>query len=147
MLAKPRVAVVSAPPMPRSADAEMRLGGGGFGGDFDPRELIPPLVFGALLASGILGWLFQGLFIFLFVVPLVAAPLINWWVSSNLLEGTCPDCGAPIQTLKGQRTTCLNCGALVADELASSGVFMRVGSAATGDGVVEVDAVVDVDVM
>jgi len=127
---------------------QMSLGGGGFdprrGPGFDPRSLVGPTVLILLVASGALSWLFQGFFILFFVVPLVAAPALSWYINSNLIEGSCPECSAPVQGFKGQRTVCMSCGATMSDVLVS-GVFVREGAAATADGVVEVEAVVDVD--
>ena len=121
----------------------MRLGGGGFGGGgFDPRSLVGPVVFASLIASGALGWIFNGI-LFLTLLPLVAGPVVQWYLSNNLLEGTCPECAAPVQVLKGQRGACMACGATVSSEM-RDGVFLREGVAAREDGVVEVD-VIDVD--
>ena len=121
-----------------SGPPSMRLSGGGF----DFRSLVPPLIFGALLASGVLSGIFYA-FVFLFVVvPLVAVPAFQWYVSNNLLEGTCPECAAPVQVFKGQMGVCSVCGARISDELGSNSVFMRKGAARTDSGVVEVDAVV-----
>ena len=82
-------------PMAVRAEVQMQMGqlprGAGPGG-FDPRELIGPAVFAFLLGTGALGWifnLFSGFFLFILVVPLVAGPVFNWWLSNNLLEGTC----------------------------------------------------------
>lgn len=61
------------------------------GPGFDPRSLIFPAVLLVLLATGTLGFVFNllnGFFLFLFVAPLIAGPLFNWWLSNNLLEGT-----------------------------------------------------------
>ena len=125
----------------------MRLTGGGFdgGGGFDPRSLVTPLVLVGLLASGALGWIFNGIFFFAFVLPLVVAPLVSWYINSNLIEGSCPECAAPAQVFKGQNGVCFSCGAVMSDERYGSGVFKRNGAAAMDDGVVEVDAVIDID--
>ena len=123
----------------------MRLSGGG--GGFDFRGLVGPIVFGSLLASGALGWIFNGL-LFLSFLPLVLGPLYSWYVENNLLEGTCPECGSPVQVLKGQRGQCFYCGSTFSSELSASGVFIREGSAPTRpreDGVVEVEVLTDDD--
>ena len=147
LAAQPRSAASVPLRVARTSAAEMRLGGGGFGGGggLDPRELITPAILLGLLASGALGWIFQGLFVFLFVVPLIVGPLISWYVNSNLLEGTCPECGSPAMAFKGQRTACMACGAPMSSDLSASGVFTREGAAATDDGVVEVEVLVDKD--
>ena len=46
--------------------------------------------------------------------------------------------------MKGQRGSCMNCGAAMSSEL-NMGVFMREGAAAREDGVVEIDVLVDDD--
>ena len=133
---------ISGPPSMRLSGGGFGGGGGGGGGGFDFRSLVPPLIFGALLASGVLSGIFYA-FVFLFVVvPLVAVPAFQWYVSNNLLEGTCPECAAPVQVFKGQMGVCSVCGARISDELGSNSVFMRKGAARTDSGVVEVDAVV-----
>ena len=80
------------------------------------------------------------IFLVIFLVPLIGGPIFQWYINQNLLEGTCPDCGAPIQVL---RPDCRGhaCGSSVASELDASGVFMRVPGAASGgdDGLVDVE--------
>ena len=132
----------------RAGVIESRLGGGGFGsgpmgggGGFDPSSLIGPVVLVSLIASGALGWIFNGI-LFLSLVPLVAGPLVSWYIQNNLLEGSCPECGVPVQVLKGQRGSCMACGASMSSEL-QRGVFTRDGAAAREDGVVEIDVLVD----
>jgi len=133
----------------------MRLSGGGFGGGGGGlSSLVGPIIFVSLVASGALGWLFNGL-LFLSLVPLVVGPLISWYISSNLIGGACPECGAPVQVLKGQSGTCFSCGSSFSDDRdASTGVFTRQGAAssswfgeggASEDGVVEVEVIVDDD--
>ena len=73
----------------------------------------------------------------LFIVPAVAVPLFQWYVSQNLLEGGCPTCSARVQVLRGQSTQCMQCGTVYTSELVN-GVFMRQPSQ-TGEGVIEVD--------
>lgn len=115
-------------------------GGGGFGG-FQLESLIGPALLGALFFSGALGWLFNlvvGLQLLLLAIPVVAVPLFQWWLSSNLLEGACPTCGLPNQLLKGQAAQCPECGTIFDSELNAQGIFMRQPSQ-TGEGVIEVD--------
>lgn len=116
-----------------------RLGPGG--GGFDPRSLVGPVVLVSLFASGAIGWIFNGI-LFLAFIPLIAGPLVSWYLENNLLEGACPECGVPIQVLKGQRGSCMTCGATTSSNL-YNGVFTREGSAASEDGVVEIDVIVD----
>ena len=130
----------------------MRLGGGGFnrgngGGDFDPTSLVGPVVLVALVGSGAFWSIFQffnGLFLLLFLAPIVAGPLLNLYLSSNLIDGACPDCGAPQQLLKQEpRHQCTNCGTIMSTE-SESGIFLREGLRNDGR-VVDVDGVIDVD--
>lgn len=118
-----------------------QLGGGG---GFNPRELVGPIIFASLIASGALGWLFNGL-LFLSLVPLVVGPIFSWYIQNNLMEGTCPECGSPAQVLKGQSGQCMYCGNTYSSELSSSGVFTRSGVKAREDGVVEVEVLTDDD--
>ena len=142
----------------RTTTISASYGGGGFGGPppgfggppplgggggFNPRSLIGPVVFASLIASGALGWIFNGI-LFLTLIPLVAGPLFSWYVQSNLLEGACPECGSPVQLLKNQRGQCMTCGASMSSEV-QQGVFIRDGSAARESGVVEVEVLVDDD--
>ena len=123
---------------------QYRLGGGGPGFNID--SLIGPAIFLALFFSGALGWLFNfliGLQLLIIIIPVVAVPLFQWWVSSNLLEGTCPTCAAQVQTFKGQSSQCYACGTVYTSEL-SNGVFLRQPSQ-TGDGVIEVEVLSDDD--
>ena len=82
-ICKSSSSALSMPHRPRAAQptAMARLGGGGFGGGggFDPRSLVGPVVFVSLIASGALGWIFNGI-LFLSVIPLFAGPLVNWCV-------------------------------------------------------------------
>ena len=130
---------------PRASSPALRLGGGGFGGGgggFDPRSLVGPVVFASLLASGALGWLFNGI-LFLTLLPLIAGPIFSWYIQANLVEGSCPECGSPVQVLKGQRGGCMTCGATMGSDLGSGGVFLRVDSVQRDDGVVEVEVITD----
>ena len=161
---RPQAAIAKVPlasPRPQAAIAKLPraktpvavYGGGGFNsgppglpprGGFDPRELVGPIIFISLIASGALGWLFNGL-LFLSLIPLVAGPLFSWYLQNNLLEGNCPECGAPVQVLKGQPGMCMSCGSTMSSELSANGVFFREGAAAREDGVVEVDVLTDDD--
>eukprot|EP00322_Chrysochromulina_rotalis_P020518 CAMPEP_0115852528 /NCGR_PEP_ID=MMETSP0287-20121206/13044_1 /TAXON_ID=412157 /ORGANISM="Chrysochromulina rotalis, Strain UIO044" /LENGTH=187 /DNA_ID=CAMNT_0003306595 /DNA_START=9 /DNA_END=572 /DNA_ORIENTATION=+ len=128
----------------RSVHPHMRFNGPpGLGsGGIDWRSLAPPVIIGFLFASGAVWWLFQGFFLLL-LVPIVIGPIVQWYLSNNLVEGTCPDCASPVQGLKGQRTQCLACGAALSGELSDNGVFLREGAAATDTGVVDIDVMVD----
>jgi hypothetical protein len=137
-----RCSPVAQPLRPRAAVHMIGNLPPGGGGQFDPKSLVGPAVLIFLIASGALGWIFNflnGFFLLLFVVPLVATPIANWWLSNNLLDGTCPTCGAPNQVIKGQQGRCLSCGATMSSELSSSGIFLREGSVSREDGVVDID--------
>lgn len=124
---------------------DFRLPRGGPPG-FDPSSLVAPLVLAALVASGAIWSILSfvnGLFLVLFLVPLVGGPLLNFYLKNNLLEGTCPDCGYPQQVLKGSAHQCLNCGAVMSSELTESGVFIR-ERLSDGGAVVDVNSI-DVD--
>lgn len=116
-------------------------------GPNDPRGLIGPGIFLFLLLTGGLGWVFNllnGIFLFVFVAPFVVGPIFNWYLTNNLLEGACPECGAPVQLFKGQAGQCVNCASTMSSEQGAGGVFMRNSAASSQeDGVVEVDVEVD----
>ena len=137
--------------------AMRQLGGGGPG--FNPNSLVGPIIFASLVASGALGWLFNGI-LFISLIPLFLGPLVSWYLESNLISGTCPECSAPAQTLKGQQGQCFSCGATFSSEKgAGSDVFLRTagsqpsgpfggspfGRSSSEDGVVEVEVITDDD--
>lgn len=130
---------------PRASPPEMmyRMGPGGGGPGFDWASLLPPIFLGYLFASGAAWWLFSGLFNFFFlfavVLPAVVVPIAQWWLSNNLVEGICAECGSPVQGIKGQRIQCMTCGALLSSDLDASGVFLREGAVATESGVVDIE--------
>ena len=99
------------PPRLEGALMQQRYLGGGGGGGFDPKSLLGPALLFAFFASGLAGFLFQGVFflsVLAFLVPLVGFPLFQTWLSANLVEGTCPECGAPVQGIKGQESRCFS---------------------------------------
>ena len=122
---------------------QYRLGGGG--PNFNIDGLVGPAIFLALFFSGTLGWLFNlsiGFLLLIIVIPVVAVPLFQWYVSQNLLEGTCPTCACDAQVFKGQTNQCVECGTVYTSELSPIGVFFRQPSQ-TGDGVIEVEVLTD----
>jgi ribosomal protein S27E len=131
----------------------MRLGGGGFnrggGGGFDPSSLIGPAVLILLLGSGAFWTIIQfinGVFLLVLLVPLVAVPLVNWYLSSNIIDGACPDCGAPQQVIKSAgRHQCANCGTIMSTTRSESGIFLREGLRNDDGSVLDVKGVIDID--
>jgi hypothetical protein len=131
----------------------MRLGGGGFnrggGGGFDPSSLIGPAILALLIGSGAFWSILQfvnGIFLLILLVPLVAGPLFNWFLASNLLEGACPDCGTPQQVIKASgRHQCTNCGTIMSTTRSESGIFLREGLRNDDGGIVDVQGVIDID--
>ena len=136
------------------------LGPGG-GPGFNLGSLVQPIILLSLIASGALGWIFNGI-LFLAAVPLVVGPIVSWYIQSNLVEGSCPECASPAQVLKGQQGVCTYCGSPFSSEKgAGSDVFLRTASPSSGpfggspfgagqssasdDGVVEVEVLTDDD--
>jgi len=118
------------------------------GPGFDPSSLVGPAVFAFLVFSGTLGWvfnLFGGFFLLIFLLPIVVTPVFNWWLSNNLLEGTCPNCSSPVQVIKGQQGQCFSCGSTMSSEQSAQGVFLRDFAVSRESGVVDVDGVIDID--
>lgn len=60
-----------------------------------------------------LGWLIKSfaiLILFLTLAPVVAFFGFRWWLRRNLVESSCPVCGAESPGLKGTQFRCMNCG-------------------------------------
>ncbi|MGD1907290.1 MAG: hypothetical protein ACFB0C_15075 [Leptolyngbyaceae cyanobacterium] len=96
-------------------------------------------VFGVIWLLGAvgLGWLIKSIAVLMGLI--ILAPVIGffgfrWWLSRNLVNGTCPVCSAPVTGLKDIQTPCLNCGTPLRG---TSEGFQR----ATPEGTVEVSAV------
>ena len=53
------------------------LGPGGGGPGFNAGSLIQPIILVSLLASGALGWIFNGV-LFILAIPLIVGPLVSW---------------------------------------------------------------------
>jgi len=134
----------ASPPRSGRHGAPVMRGNGGF----DLGQLVPAVLLIALFASGAWVWVFaaiNGLVLFTLAIALLAPPALEWWLSRNLVEGTCPDCGTPQQVLKGQPSfQCQVCGTRITSERSESGVLMREGMA-NEDGLVDVAASVDTD--
>lgn len=122
----------------------MTLPGGRPGGEPPVwQRLVVPAVFLYLLLSGSLGWLFDLLgfgILFVTLVPLLGFAAFNFYLSQNLLEGSCPTCSAQLQGLKNQDFQCQSCGTTLSGQVADGGVFRR-KSGLEDDGVINVEDV------
>lgn len=66
-----------------------------------------------ILGSVGLGWLVNGLIallLFLFLLPIIAVLVLNWWVRRQLVNGTCPVCRYEFMGIKEMEVNCPNCG-------------------------------------
>lgn len=66
-----------------------------------------------MVITGRIGFLFDS-FLFLFAVvtilPVFAMVAFRWWVGRQVVQGTCPYCGAHVTGLRNQTFQCTNCG-------------------------------------
>jgi len=99
-----------------------------------------------LVITGRIGFIFDSflvIFAVLSVVPVVGLLLFRWWVSSNIAEGACPNCGAAVTGIKAQPFQCMSCGQVIKAD--RSGSFdLNDPTQATVD--VQATDVIDVDV-
>lgn len=66
-----------------------------------------------ILGSVGLGWLVNGLIallLFLFLLPIIAVLILNWWVRRQLVSGNCPVCRYEFMGIKDMEVNCPNCG-------------------------------------
>lgn len=113
-------------------------GGGGGGGWFPPPQKLAEyilrtgrflqggrgqvLLWGGLVwlvLSGRAGFIFDSiffLFVLLTVVPTVGIFAFRWWVGSQTVRGSCPNCGGDVSGLKGKPFQCQQCGEVVKGE-------------------------------
>lgn len=98
-----------------------------------------------LVITGRIGFIFDSfliIFAVLSVVPVVGLLLFRWWVSSNISEGVCPNCGSAVTGIKAQPFQCMSCGQVIkADRAGSFG--LNDPTQATVD--VQATDVIDVD--
>lgn len=90
-----------------------------------------------LLGAVGLGWLVKSiavLFILILAAPVLAFIGFRWWLSRNLIEGTCPVCETPLAGLNQSQTVCPSCRTPL--QITREG-FSRF----TPEGTVEVNAV------
>lgn len=72
-----------------------------------------------LVVTGRIGFIFDSflvLFAFVTIVPVLAVLAFRWWLSRQLVQGTCPSCGSVVTGLKGQSFPCTVCGNTVQGE-------------------------------
>jgi hypothetical protein len=121
------------------------------GGPKNDKEL-DPLVTTVLSLVGVvaffvspLGGIFfaitNSLFVLALLIPVTAVVAFQGWQFFNTVTGPCPECGAPVQVVKGDTkgvnvepspSICLNCGSVVQANAANNGIDW----AGTGPGVV-----------
>ena len=61
--------------------------------------IVPTLVF-LLFISGQFKWLFDlvnGVFLFIFIAPIIGVLGVRFWYNLNVVEGKCPNCGAQVR--------------------------------------------------
>ncbi|UJB68265.1 hypothetical protein HRE53_17045 [Acaryochloris sp. 'Moss Beach'] len=101
------------------------------------RSWLTFLIIVVLLGSIGLGWVLKSLLVLfglILVTPVVLFVGLRWWLSRNLIQGTCPSCGNPLTGLKNTQTTCPFCAQSVAVENAN---FQR----SSEPGTIDVQAV------
>lgn len=72
-----------------------------------------------LLISGQIGWILQSFFFLLFmcsVVPVLGILVLRFWLNRQLVQGSCPSCGAPVTGLKGRSFQCMSCGTWIQND-------------------------------
>lgn len=72
-----------------------------------------------LLLTGRIGWIFDSFIILLVlfsVVPIIGVLALRWWLNRQLVQGTCPSCGAAVTGLRNQPFQCMRCGQVVEGE-------------------------------
>lgn len=97
-----------------------------------------------LVLSGNASIIFDSfLFILLLVtvVPILGLLAFRLWAGSQLVQGTCPNCGSPVSGIRNKPFQCMSCGQVVKGE--SNGNFTWGGEPSSAT--IDVD-VIDVDV-
>jgi hypothetical protein len=72
-----------------------------------------------LVLTGRIGFIFDSflfLFIFISVVPVLGLFAFRWWVSMQVVKGSCPNCGAAVTGLRNQPFQCMKCGQQVSGD-------------------------------
>jgi hypothetical protein len=98
-----------------------------------------------LVVTGRAGFLFDSflfLAIFISVVPVVGITVFRWWVSSRITSGSCPNCGADVTGLRGQKFQCMSCGEAITGDKKGDFAWAADPSSAT----IDIDAkTIDID--
>lgn len=98
-----------------------------------------------LVLSGNASIIFDSfLFILLLVtvVPIVGLFAFRLWATSQMVEGTCPNCGKPVNGMRNKPFQCMSCGQVVKGEKNGDFSWGAEPSSATIDvDVIEVDVV------
>lgn len=106
------------------------------------RTLLWLVLFAWLLGALGLGWLVKVSLVLvglLFALPVVGFFALQWWLKKNIVQSSCPVCGAEVTGLKGSQISCGNCGEALQ---VGDGVVTRLADA----GTIDVTAVDVVDV-
>lgn len=67
----------------------------------------------------------NSIFLFIFLLPIIAGVGFNVWQYLNTIEAPCPSCGAPARVLKddeGRPGLCLNCGSTIRANIDKNGI-------------------------
>jgi Zinc-ribbon containing domain len=90
-----------------------------------------------LLGAVGLGWIVKSIFIFLgllLIAPFIAAFILRWWLSRNLIQDSCPVCSYEFAGLAQSQLQCPNCGEPLQIE---NGHFTRLAP----PGTIDIDAI------
>lgn len=98
-----------------------------------------------LLLTGRAGWLFDSVIFLLFfvsVVPIFGIFVLKWWLNRQVVQGSCPNCGADVAGLRGRPFQCHNCGQVINGEVAQRGQRGKATNFAVND---PATATIDID--
>lgn len=90
-----------------------------------------------VLTSIGLGWIIKGLFIsvaLLFIAPIIAFCIFQWWFKRKLVHAPCPVCSYEFTSFENAEFNCPSCGEALQVEAKS---FTRI----TPPGTIDVDAI------
>jgi hypothetical protein len=91
---------------------------------------------------------FNSLVLLAILLPVLGIVGFNLWQYWNTMEAPCPNCGAPARVLKNtgvapNPSLCLNCGSLVAANVANDGIDAVGNSVNPNDGMVDATSLLD----